>query len=356
MDVEAVIKETLTVAGSLAALIGVGSRNRRLRNEIRENLALVTEIEKSDVLREHTPAAGWLQSRIALDVAKLSGTQLGVLKKPIAKGAVAVAAVLAAAFGFWTYWINRDGFSWYSVAPGTITFLMFISIFGQFMNRELPPDDGAALPPGAVAVRSETASEQVATAVTLATSAEGLDQRYEPHGQIGVVLRFVRLMQQGRVEEGFNLTDSNWLRCRIQAWLWSHQTDFGEDVTVLEAVAQSLKDTHAPSDVWSKFVRSESSMFSTAWGSVNLDGYGAASRRRRIGRDFDLVILAPLGGSGGYFVITATVIPNAMPFVVHRRDHQWLVAAHVGAAPPVPGWPPTWWSSDDPAVEALPED
>ena len=355
MDIEAIAKGAITVAAPLAALIGVGSRKRRLRNEIRENLALVAEIEKSEVLREHTPAAGWMQGRIVLDVAKLSGTQLGTLKKPIATGSVALAAVLAAGFGIWTYWINRDELVWYSVVPGTVSLLMVASFFGLFMNREIPPDEGENLPPGAVPVRSETASEQVATAVTLATSSEGLDQRYEPQGQIGVVLRFVQLMQQGRAEEGFDLVDSNWLLCRIQSWLWNNQTEFGEDLTKLDALAESLRDDHEPGDVWQGFVHSESSVFNGAWGGLNLDRYGAASRRRRVGRDFDLVILAPVGGSGGYFVMTATAIPNAMTFVVHRQSNQWLVAAHMGGAPPVPGWPPTWWSSDDLAIDALPE-
>jgi hypothetical protein len=92
-----------------------------------------------------------------------------------------------------------------------------------------------------------------------------------------------------------------------------------------------------------------------AWGSIDPEKYGSASRRRRVARDYDLVVLAPVGDTGGYWVTTATSIPNALLFSMHRTGNSWLVASHLGAAPPTPGWPPTWWVTDDPAITSLPE-
>jgi hypothetical protein len=80
---------------------------------------------------------------------------------------------------------------------------------------------------------------------------------------------------------------------------------------------------------------------------------GGLSTRRRIGRDFDLVVLAPVGDTGGYFVPTATALPNALTFVMHRQDGEWLLANHLGTAPPQPGVPPAWWVIGDPAIEQL---
>jgi hypothetical protein len=96
-------------------------------------------------------------------------------------------------------------------------------------------------------------------------------------------------------------------------------------------------------------------MFVDVWGNLDLSRYGAASRRRRLAADYDLVILAPTGNTGGYFVNTATSIPNALTFVVVRTGNGWLIANHTGSAPPRPGWPPAWWVPDDPAVDALPD-
>ena len=93
-----------------------------------------------------------------------------------------------------------------------------------------------------------------------------------------------------------------------------------------------------------------------AWGPVDPEKWGAASRRRRLARDYDLVVLAPVGETGGYFVNTATALPQAMTFVMHNVNGAWLVANHIGSAPPRPGWPPAWWATNDPTVEALTDD
>jgi hypothetical protein len=115
-----------------------------------------------------------------------------------------------------------------------------------------------------------------------------------------------------------------------------------------------LKD-RKPEDVWAGFISTEAYYFVSAWRSIEPDKWGAASRRRRVARGYDIVILAPVGEAGGYFVSTATVIPNAMTFVMHNVKGSWLVANHGGTAPPHPGWPPAWWAINDPAVEALPD-
>ena len=228
-DPEAIVKAAIAVAAPLATIVGLGGRRRRLRNEIRENLVLVEALEQNEVLREHTPAAGWLQGRIALDVAKLSGQPLGTPKKPVPKGSVAAAAVVGLAFAAWTYLINRNGFVWYSVFPGIVSALMFISILGMFTNRELPLDQDDSLPEGAVPIRNETASEQVVAAA--AVGATGIDERFDDEAQIGVAFRFLRTMKDGRYEDGLLLADENWLLCRIQAWLWNNQSHFGSDVS-----------------------------------------------------------------------------------------------------------------------------
>src|SRR5262245_33612825 len=123
MDVEGVLQAGTTILTPLAAVVGLLSRKRRWRNEIRENLSLVQELDKDEVLREQTPASMLLRGKILLDVAKFSGQPLGTPKKPVSKGAVAFAAVLVIGFSYWTYYINRDGFAWYSIFPGTAAFL-----------------------------------------------------------------------------------------------------------------------------------------------------------------------------------------------------------------------------------------
>jgi hypothetical protein len=351
-DINAVTQAILAIGTPLAAAIGIGSGRRRLRNEIKENLALIHEIEKDDLLKDHTPAIGWLKGRIVVDVARLARQPLGTPKKPVPKGSVTFAAVIAVLFGGWTYLIVRDGFVWYAVFPGVVCALVLISIGGMFTNRELPPDDN--LPPGAVPVRSDKAAEHVASSVALAASG-GLDGRFAPGGQVDVVYRFVGLAQQGHYEEALAFADDNWLRCRVQAWLWNNRDHFGDDLNSLDGLVDKMMSQRAGNATWRDLVTVEASSFVEVWGNLDLDHYGAASYRRRVAPEYDLVILAPTGNTDGYFVSSATAVPNALTFLVVQTGNGWLVANHIGSAPPRPGWPPAWWNPNDPAVAALPD-
>lgn len=93
-DPEPIAKLVATVAAPAATLFGVVSRKRRLRHEIRENLALVKELKSDEALWKVSPAGAWLQGKIALDVARLAGQPLGTRKKPIPWGSVVLAGFL----------------------------------------------------------------------------------------------------------------------------------------------------------------------------------------------------------------------------------------------------------------------
>ncbi|NCD18865.1 MAG: hypothetical protein EOL89_02610 [Actinobacteria bacterium] len=353
MDWEGIGQAVVAVLTPLAALLGVGSRRRRLRSEVKENIALLESIKKDEVLSAHTPAVGWLSGRIVLDVARLSGQTLGNPKKPIPWGSVVLAWVLALGFGAWTYWINRSGFIWYSVFPGTVAFLFATSGVGMFMNRQLPANE--SLPEGATTVRTGTVEERIATAVQFASSDSDAGM-FADGGQVGVALRFVGLLRDGRFEDALELADSNWLLCRIQSRLFNMHLEGILDEDKLEGLAKSLHERRQPAELWAELVREEGLQFSEAWANLDPAHLGAASRRRRIARDYDVVVLVGLPTGDGYFVTSATMVPNSFTFLMHRCEGDWLVANHVGIAPPAPGWPPSWWTIGDPAIESLPAD
>lgn len=343
----------MTVLAPLGTVIGLGSRRRRLRTEIRENLELLRELQTDAVLRDHTPAAAWLQGRVAIDIAKLAGHELGTPKKPIPWGSLIVALLLSAGFALWTHLLTRDGFVWYSVFPAGAALLMIVSVVGMLTNRELPPEEAGALPDGAIPIKLSDPAQRLATGVGLAASGtDDLDDRFSPDGQVGVVLRFLRALREGDYEAALELADARWQLCRIQAWLWNNREALEIELDQLDAVAESLHLQREPRALWAEFVAVEARQFADALVDADPDELGVASRRRRVGPHHDLVILTPLGTSGGYFVTGPTPLPNAWTFVVHNLEGRWRVANHVGSAAPEPGWPPTWWTTDDPAVES----
>ena len=354
MNLDGWTKLVLSILVPLLTAIGIGSRRRALRTAIRENLELVKLLSEDEILSTHSPARGWLQGKIAVDVARLAGRQLGNPKKPIPWGGMIVAAVLAIGFGAWTYLLDRDGFVWYSVFPALAAVLFVISIAGQTMNRELPASALEGLPEGATPIRSGSADEEVVGLVELAAS--GADAAmFADSGQIGVALRFIDLLRRGEYEQALQRADVNWLRCRVQSWLWNNTASFGTDIVELASLGESLVESRQPLDTWRSFVEIETAQFALAWAAFTPGATGAASRRRRMSRDCDLVIVAPLGKNGGYFVMNATVLPNALTVLVRHDGTQWRVANHVAAALPVAGFPPEWWNVNDPAIVALPD-
>ncbi|MFJ4004259.1 hypothetical protein ACIPWL_12485 [Streptomyces sp. NPDC090023] len=348
---ESIANAAATVIASLGTLIGIASRRKRWRNDIRENLSLAEELEKNSLLRDQTPAVVWLNTKIALDVAKLSGQSLGTPKKPIPWGSVFFSTLLAASFGYWTYWLNTGGFVWYSVLPGVITFLMVMSAYGSFLNREILPNSDDELPDGATPVRSDDASEEITRSLTMAGMAD--EERFEDDGQVGIAFQFIGHIFAGNFDQAADLADANWILCRIQTWLWNNRDQLGDDPEHLAGVADAMIENRGDHDLWEDFTASEIADFQTGWGHLDPEKLGGASRRRRVARDYDLVVLAPVGDSGGYFVNSATIVPGALTFLMRRHEGKWVLASHLTAAPPAPGFPPAWWVVGDPSIDEL---
>jgi hypothetical protein len=165
MTPESIASAAISVIGSLGGLGGILSRNKRLRSNIRDNLRLLDELQANSIIRDETPATNWLSARVALDVARLAKVPLGNLKTPIPKGGVAFAAIIGAGFGYWAYVLDKDGFDWYSLLPGTVVAMMIISIAGMTTNREIPQEENDSAEGGVPTARSaDSASNETEVA------------------------------------------------------------------------------------------------------------------------------------------------------------------------------------------------
>lgn len=343
MDWASIAEVLVIIGGPAAAAIGLGGRRRRLRVDVRENLSILEKVRSDPLLTDHTPAIGWLSSRIAADVAKISGFSINGAKKPVPVGPAIFTALVALVLGLWTYLIVRDGFVWYAVFPATGSALMLVTWFGMFMNRTVVSSD---LPEGASPIKTDTAEERLGSKLQWAASGADMSM-WEPGGQAEIALKFFELLRGGKFEEGAALAEPNWILCRIQARMWNLSVAEGLDVTATEERVDRVFRAYQerqPSREWQDFCRAEGQQFAEAWS----DGreWGAASRRRRISREYDLVVLAPTGAEG-YFVTSAVQLPNAITLLLRRVEDGWLVANHLGSAPPKPGLPPVWWSTMD---------
>jgi hypothetical protein len=137
-----IAKAVAVVMAPLISLVTFFSKTRRLRNEIRENLSLIQELDKDAILQEHSPAAMWLRGKVTIDVAKLTGQSLGNDKKPVPKTSVILGSICCIGLSYWTYYLNRNTFNWYSIITGVFAFLSSMLVYGSFLDREIiPPED-----------------------------------------------------------------------------------------------------------------------------------------------------------------------------------------------------------------------
>lgn len=340
---KALVSVLVPLVTLVGTVVGIGNRRNRLRKEVSENLDLLTAVEKDGQLSSLALPSAWLRSRVTTDVARLTGTSLGREKKPLPVGGMIFAALFAVGFGFWTWWLVKDGFVWYSVFPGCLSFLSLLSFWGQTLNREIDPNE---LPIGATRIATATQTEQVASYFALEATGQ-LSGPLSVEEQAQAVISFVSALEEGKYEEGLEFAEENWFRCRAQAWVHNNAEKFeSEGMDLAQAVEEIISRGQA--SLWKEFLHSEQTQFVSAWGGETpLSDAGIARKRRRLSEDVDMVILAPGASEGGYFVTSAVSIPNVLYFLVRRHQSGWLVANHIGFAPPTPGIPPVWWTPLD---------
>jgi hypothetical protein len=122
--------------------VGYVGRPRR-RAGIREDLELLTELEKFPDFGPGSFAHRILSDHIRTEVARLAGHELGSARRKIPWASVVLAAVIGAPLGFFTYRLDENGFRWYSIFPGAGALLMLVAIFGMFLpEQEAPIEEG----------------------------------------------------------------------------------------------------------------------------------------------------------------------------------------------------------------------
>jgi hypothetical protein len=73
----------------------------------------------------------FLTDHITREVASFTG-----VRKKIPWLSVALAVVIGAPLGYWTYRLNVDGFDWVSLIPGAIAGFMLIAVLGMLFGSE----------------------------------------------------------------------------------------------------------------------------------------------------------------------------------------------------------------------------
>jgi hypothetical protein len=131
------------------ALMTPGRKEARLRTAIHDDLALLGELESHPEFEAGTPSHAALAAWISTQVFALSSGQ-GRRRRAMNWTTLAYGAVMAAAFGWWTWRITTTtaGFPWYGWITAALAAAGVLAILGELTSPSGAASQGSA-PDGA---------------------------------------------------------------------------------------------------------------------------------------------------------------------------------------------------------------
>jgi hypothetical protein len=119
---------------AIFAQFGYVGRTRK-RAHIREDLILLSQVRESDAYGPQSEAVEDLHDHIKREITDYSRITLKH-KRKIPWGTVLLAIPLGLVFAFWSYKIVDDGFSLFSLLPGTAAAFFLIGGFGVLFTGD----------------------------------------------------------------------------------------------------------------------------------------------------------------------------------------------------------------------------
>lgn len=180
-------------------------------------------------------------------------------------------------------------------------------------------------------------------------------------GPLAVASAFVRDVADGNFADAWLIADPNWRLCRAQAWIFNNlvQLNLLDDLERRDQLAEHIANgPHTHDETWRAFAQIEAEGFRATVGDFDDDRWGWSQRRRIVGPSHEVILASPLppDAPDGFMVGNPTLLEESIQVLVSshqlERGVMYLVAGVNQQAAPVPGWPPTWWSLEDPAALA----
>lgn len=139
---EALVNAASEFLAAIFARVGFVGRPRR-RAAIRDELELLATIRESPDFGADSKAHKFFSDHITAEIARYSGVELR-RKRKIPWSSVVLALLIGLPFAYWTYKLNEDHFSWFSLLPGLLAALMLLAVlgmlFGDSSSSEEEPD------------------------------------------------------------------------------------------------------------------------------------------------------------------------------------------------------------------------
>lgn len=137
---EGLLKAASELLATILRALGYVGHTRR-RAAISSDLELLRSLQATEGFGAGSHAHDALLRHIELEVDQYAGSRREWRKREW--GTIAAVAILGAAFGYLTDILNDGGFAWYSVFPGLVALVMFITFASALFNPQATENTAA---------------------------------------------------------------------------------------------------------------------------------------------------------------------------------------------------------------------
>lgn len=189
----------------------------------------------------------------------------------------------------------------------------------------------------------------------------------QDYGPLQTAVALIGFIEKRDLTSVWRLSDPNLRLCRAQAWVFNNVTTLGLSAAHSESwdnVARYLvSGPHEGEELWDGFAKCEADQLFEAFRHYFGDAGGWSQRRRVVGPRHEVILITrlPEDAPQGYVVTKPLMVESSVELLLvcvddHRSPlgRRYQVSAYTRHMP-LPGWPPTWWITDDPvAVQSHP--
>jgi hypothetical protein len=125
--------------------------------------------------------------------------------------------------------------------------------------------------------------------------------------------------------------------CLAQDWITANAGHPNLAPYDRDELAEALAAKNPTHPLGKHCLRSKLEVLQDHYRRWDIEGWGAAGNPRRIGLDYELIVMAP--ADEGILVANEGELLPVYPILMRKIGPDWMVA-NFGAAYPIPGWPP----------------
>ncbi|MFC7863695.1 TIR domain-containing protein [Streptomyces murinus] len=157
-------------------------------------------------------------------------------------------------------------------------------------------------------------------------------------GPVDTVTKWLVNVKRGKRRDVWRALTREFRLCLAQDWIIANEEHPNLIPCDRDELAEALAAKNPIHPLGKHCLKSKLRVFQDHYRRWNIDGWGAAGNPRRIGLDYELIVIAP--ADEGILVTRNDESLPVYAILMRKIGFDWLVA-NLGPAYPIPGWPPT---------------